>query len=477
MSERYLSRAKFWKPAREPYPEVCACIGTEIGVFHDRYWWHAAGPARQQFSLVEPEIVEQLNLVFTERYSSILLFHLYMISRSRELAIPTIMFFCEQKEPRKKAKKAVDEGGLLGKLPGFRTGHLAKLPGLGKLIQPAAGCEDDQCSSEVALVSEVYFNPAHPIKAVGMPVFVKLRGNTLQKATANIVFDGEDYAYLSVSHIFSGDALPSSTASDTGESEFDFGSGTEDEDENEYVDATSRASISSLGESSDSDSTSSVPSPMSYSEVIPLPNDQSFPNAASLEHLGNLIRYSLEMDWAVIDIQHPDVASAIHRLKDGVPHGNSKANTAVELERTDVLAHTSRGLITGRLFQEATYMRLPNSKTFQKVYQTRLDSALEMGDCGVMILDAISQEPYGYIVVSSTMKEDAYIVLANEVFQESGTRWEKSLEPSYDPLDENTSYGPSIFLIYLASRNCFGVLTDNRRCISHVVYQRSCTFY
>ncbi|KAI4946610.1 hypothetical protein J4E91_007299 [Alternaria rosae] len=439
MSERYLSRAKFWKPAPEPYPNVCACIGTEIGVFHDRYWWHAAGPARQQFSLVEPEIVEQLNSVFTERYSSILLFHLYMIGRSRELAVPTIMFFCEQKEPRKKAKKTVDEGGLLGKLPGFRTGHLAELPGLGKLIQPAAGCEDVQRSSEIGLVSEVYFDSAHPVKAIGMPIFVKLPGNTLQKATANIVFEGEDYAYLSVSHIFSGGALPPSITSDTGDSEFDFGSGTEDGDEDGHVDATSRASISSLGGSSDSDSTSSAPSPMSYSEVIPLPSDHSFPNAASLEHLGNLKRYSSEMDWAVIDIQHPDVASAIHRLKDDVSNGNSKANTAVKLERTNVVAHTSRGLITGRLSQEATYMRLPNSKTFQKVYQTVLDSALELGDCGVMILDAISEEPYGHIVVSSTMKEDAYIVSANEVFLRSGTRWEKGLEASSESLNENVS--------------------------------------
>jgi len=469
MSERYLSRAKFWKPTPEPYPDVCACIGTEIGVFHDRYWWHAAGPARQQFSLIEPEIVEQLNLVFTERYSSILLFHLYMIGRSRELAIPTIMFFCEQKEPRKKAKKAVDEGDLLGKLPGFRTGHVAKLPGLGKLIQPAAGCEDDQRSSEVALVSEVYFNSAHPITDIGMPIFVKLPGNTLQKATANVVFDGEDYAYLSVSHIFSGDALSSSTTSDTDESEFDFGSGTDDGDENEYVDATSRASISSLGESSDSDSTSSAPSPMSYSEVIPLPNDHFFPNATSLEHLGNLVRHSSELDWAMIDIQHPDVASAVHRLKHDVSNGTSQTIAAVKLERLHVVAHTSRGPITGRLSQEATYMRLPNSRTFQKVYQTMLDSALEMGDCGVMILDAISKEPYGHIVASSAIKEDAYIVSANEVFLRSDTRWERSVEAS--------SHGPSIFPIYLASRYYFVVLTNNRRCISHSIYQQSCILH
>jgi hypothetical protein len=60
-----------------------------------------------------------------------------MVGRDQVSAKPTIMFFCEDKEPRKRSKKIVNEGGLLRRLPGFRTGHRAKQPGIGLLVQPA----------------------------------------------------------------------------------------------------------------------------------------------------------------------------------------------------------------------------------------------------------------------------------------------------------------------------------------------------
>jgi hypothetical protein len=46
-----------------------------------------------------------------------------MIGFNLSSSKPTIMFFCEEKEPRKKAKKIIDNGGLLEGLPGYRTGH------------------------------------------------------------------------------------------------------------------------------------------------------------------------------------------------------------------------------------------------------------------------------------------------------------------------------------------------------------------
>lgn len=452
MSERYLSRAKFWKPAPEPYPNVCACIGTEIGFFHERYWWHAAGPARQQFSLVEPEIVEQLNSVFTERYSSIVLFHLYMIGRSREVATPTIMFFCEEKEPRKMAKKTVDEGGLLAKLPAFRTGHLAKQPRLGKLIQPATGGEEAQSSSEPGLASEVYFDSSHPVKAVGMPIFVKQADNVLRRATANAVVDGETYVYLTASHVFFDDVSSPPARSFACNSEYDFGSGTESEDEEDCLDATSRASVSSLEENSDDQSTTTKKSTSTTgSELCPYAWDQESPDKESVEespgkrpvqrrasnridrqvgvsceslkYLGNIGLYSTAQDWALISICHTRVYSKVAELKKNARKQSDQWQVIPSKGNAKIIAHTSRGHIPGQLSQSATYLRLPNSTQFQKTHEIILDSALEWGDCGASVSNALTEEPYGHIVVSSSTKQIAYIVPGIEVARTSATQW------------------------------------------------------
>ena len=416
------------------------------------------GPARQHFSLLEPEIVEQLNSVFIEQYSSILLFHLYMIGRSVEAASPTIMFFSEEKEARKRAKKALDHGGLLERLPGFRTAHLARQPGVGKLIQPAAGSDDTPQSSDSDMVTEVYFDASYPVKAIGMPIFIKHSDETFRKATANAVFEEDKCVYLSVSHVFFDDISSTPNESVVSDGEYDFGSGTEYEDEDECLNATSRASVSSFGGSlsdwpgsTTSKPSSSMHSPNTSSVVSSPVGDDRFssmvavladshigqqpahiasnqPPRGNLEYLGNMTRHSVKLDWALIEISNARVASTVHNLKASVRKEDNDLNPGTDKEPDNVVAHTSRGPIVGQLSRETVFMRLPNSTSFQKVHQIMLDSALEWGDCGVGISDAATKEPYGHVVATSATKEIAYLVPAQEVFRTSGTQWAADLE-------------------------------------------------
>jgi hypothetical protein len=130
----------WWRPAlRPPYPNVCNSLGEKAGFFHDHHWWYSAGPARDEYQRVEPEIIAQLNILFTDTIPPILHIQLYMIGRSTDTARPTIMFFGQDKDARKKAKKTVDNSDLLCRLPGFRTGHQSEDPGRGNLISPASG--------------------------------------------------------------------------------------------------------------------------------------------------------------------------------------------------------------------------------------------------------------------------------------------------------------------------------------------------
>ncbi|CAG5153695.1 uncharacterized protein ALTATR162_LOCUS3291 [Alternaria atra] len=334
------------------------------------------------------------------------------------------MFFCEEKEPRKIAKKTIDEGGLLKNLAGFRTGHLDRIPRVGRLIQPAARQEEAQQSSESGSVPEVYFDPSNPIKAIGMPIFIKQADSTLRKATANAVFDGQRCVYLSVSHVFFNDTLPPPARSIALENEFNFGSGTEDEDEEECRDATSCASVSSFEESAD-DQPKSLTSKSNSSTMSPVPstpNNQDFPDMASLVLLGQLTTFSVDLDWAVIDIHHSGVHSAVYELKTNIQSERVQEKLISKTESVNIVAETSRGPINGQLSHMAIYMRLPNATCFQEVYQVTLDSALEWGDCGVQILNTVTEQPYGHVVVSSATKKVAYIVPATPVFQKSGTR-------------------------------------------------------
>jgi len=461
MNDAYSRRVRFWGRAPRTYPEVSACIGTELGIINDRYWWNATGPAREQFGLVEPEIREQLKQLFTDQYVTTMHFCLFMIGRSAELAIPTIMFFCEEKEPRKKAKKTLDQCGLLEKLPGFRTGHLARQPGVGRLIQPATGNNGAQESSVSGAAYEVFFDTSHPIKAIGMPIFIRRSSDVLRKATANAVFADHKCVYLSVSHVFFDVSAPTNGSAGY-DSEYDFGSGTEYEEEDDLLNATSLGSVSSLGDghsspprSTTSKSAFSTPSPKTESKVsspigghpfpsletilalspiprpmnIPLDN-QPLPPPDNLRYLGSMKQHSVELDWAVIEITRSEVASTVYDLKTLLRNEGDHISPTPITKDVDVLAHTSQGPVHGRLSRDTVSMRLPNSTSFQEVHQVVLDSALEWGDCGVGISDAITEEPYGHVVATSATKDIAYIVPARRVFQASGTQWKLEMRAS-----------------------------------------------
>jgi hypothetical protein len=452
MSEPSIRGAKFWERKSKGYPDACACIGTAIGFFHDRYWWHATGPAKQQFSLVEPDIREQLNRIFQNRYTRTVHFCLFMIGRSAGAAIPTIIFFCEEKKPRKEAHEAVDKE-LLRRLPGFRTGHLARQPGVGNLIQPAREYDGTPRSSHPDPAFQVYFDPSHPVRAMGMPVFAKHSNGLLRRATANAVIDGQKCIYMSVAHIFVHGDLERFTTTADDDGEYDFGSGTEydDDDDDELINVTSRASISSLDDSSEDETASTSPlsgsstcvddipvfpwvpsgrriiSPMAFTNSV---TEQEFrdssvtlPDDKNLKYLGYISRHSTDMDWALIVVDDSDVAKILHQYE-GPPHAIHDPATRHECGiTTQIRAHTSRGPISGLLSDSATYMRLPNSASFQEVFEVALDVPLGWGDCGSGVFDAITAEPYGHVVASSESKNMAYIMAANRVSMASEIQW------------------------------------------------------
>jgi hypothetical protein len=444
--------ARFWRKSPKLYPHACASLGEVIGYFHDRHWWHPTGPAQEEFQKVEREILAELGLIFIDTYSSIVYFRLYMIGRSAETALPTIMFFCEEKEPRRRAKKAMDDGNILNTLPGFRTGHQARQPGLGMLIQPATRESQTKSRNESGSASHVYFDPSRPIKTSGMAIFVKHPSGLLRQATANVVFEAQTFMYMSVAYIISDHIVHGNDTVQDCDSDYDLGSesdGEHDEIDNR-VDITSRGSISSPDEMSvdmpDSASSSSdspkqtiesstvsttlldrlepsvgqeMPAHWPMSEDI----DILLSGTENLGVLGTIARLSMNMDWVLIEIHNETVSAFIQQEKSNVSNYRISTDQHDVQDTPRIVAHTSHGLIGGDLLDNATYIRLASSSTFEKVYQIALDSPLRDGDCGSFVVSAMTAKPHGHIVASSSAKDIAYIVPAPPVFEASGTQW------------------------------------------------------
>lgn len=448
MGDSAYRSARFWRKAPKVYPNVCTSLGTKIGFFHDKHWWYPTGHVQEEFQKIDPEILAQLGAVFTDTYSSIVYYRLYMIGRSAEAAIPTIMFFCEEKEPRKKAKKVVDEGGVLSKLPGFRTGHQASQPSTGSLVQPATNRTTiyQQDPDEDAFASEVYYDTTRSIEPIGLPIYIK-HGTSWRKASANLVFEGRKRVLLSVAHVFLSLRTPSQTTSLDDDSDFDLGSGSEDEHELYTVAVTSRASVSSPEETSDTTSLAS-PGPSTkmqttedavdesdvrrhLSPTFQTPESQTdtggslYPSMTqpdSLEYVGSLMRYSCELDWALVEISNDSKVSSI--FQSVTRFSVTSEQKRMETSASSVVVQTSHGPVRGQRINNAMRMRLPNSRTFENVYELKLATALSWGDCGAPMFLDNSQLPRGFIVASSSDRTVAYVTVAAQVFVDSNTQWD-----------------------------------------------------
>ncbi|KAH9867443.1 hypothetical protein IAQ61_008037 [Plenodomus lingam] len=436
------------------YPLACQSVGTKVGIFHGNHWWHTTGPARDAYNRKRLAIRVQLNDTFNDRCDTIVHFNLYMISRTANTAaaIPTIMFFCKEKEPRKAAKRTLDEGGILQHLPGFRTGHQSTEPGICFLVQPASQIRWKEQSKKFA--PDVYFDPGRHIETIGMPIFVD-HGEYMRQATANAVFEDERCVYISVSHVFAATSSAAQSPASNSDSDYDVGSGTEYESDGEQARNTSRASISSSEDSSDScpdsaspDSELADPVSDAISITASVQNEQSLtstrfitpgstslpslsapsvpaqaPPREKLEYLGYMSRSCDDIDCAVIQIINTEVYTIVHALKSDLQTKRQSACRDEPALASFVLTHTSSGAIPGSVLDTVSCMRLPNSPTFQEVRQVHLDRCLDWGDCGAVVSTGLAKDPYGFIVASSTDRLVAYIIPADLILESSGLKW------------------------------------------------------
>ncbi|KAF2025688.1 hypothetical protein EK21DRAFT_93008 [Setomelanomma holmii] len=448
MKKSYLDRARQFKRPSQPYPDACESIGSKIGLFHGKFWWHAQGKALQDYKAVKAEILGSLDKIFQDTYHSAICVQLFMIGRCETTAKPMVMIFSEEKEARKKAKKALDDTGLMSKLPGFQTGHAATQPGIGALVQPATEEDPEIQMPSSITTTDVLFDPRRDHHALHIPIFAKQSNGGFRRAIAFLVSWRGRYSLLSVAHVFVQSfyerAAHTADLDTTGDdSEVDLGSdiyGGGDEDD---VEITSRASMSSSEDAPDV--ASDTISPASGSSIWTNPADimdldarraepYSPTNAitepglmtintqpSDLQVLGTLIHVSIEQDYAIIEIATENLAF----IMQFIPSQLAIDNVAVEAKDANVVIYNidESERIDGKLLAETIILRLPGGSTFREFYQVELSANIAWGDCGALILDATTLELYGHIVASSATRHVAFVSPACNIFSDDKLRW------------------------------------------------------
>lgn len=408
--------------------------------------WKATGRAREMFEVFAKDIK-----IYTDECVDFIpglhcvTWSIYMIGKNPQTATLVVMFFCEERGPRRKIQDYVKQSEILRKYPGIKTNNAALPPDLENLESLAS--------------NEISHGENSNISLFGSKVVVKLshnHSNSTRIATAGGTVHHNGAAYVfTAGHLFyetsSSDPRRESKVVDD---QWEVDSDSHDESNGdteidlynkEFVESTSRASNScSYDGSSDAPSTESSPSSdpptqvddqvfalmqAAGREVIKAPSFEDTTIAINLKIIGSKpnVAFSSAATEGHVVVLSADLDYALIKFKDKNFKCNDENSNLLRPTRvfttsssdTQIITSTiSGGLMTDTLNGTPSYTRLPHSRTFQKVYTVYINGALVKGDCGSWVIDAEDGGLYGHIVAGSESTGTAYIISAQKGFED-----------------------------------------------------------
>jgi peptide-N4-(N-acetyl-beta-glucosaminyl)asparagine amidase len=420
--------------------------------------WEAKGPARDTFAQIAKEIKTYLNRC-SDPVAYPVTWSIYMIGKTKDSAMPTVMFCCVERNSRKKVRKMIADSGILGEYPGIITGDCSSAPDCDRPVQ-LAGNETSRYDLQNTLLdsgSDVLYTPSENI--LGSQIFIKTKdgnGHSLRKATAGLVFQlGDRYFVSTVAHAsMEPIELPSQGGQIGDDFEFDIdGESDYGEDIDVPINVNEKGMMSltfpsstdpslptnSMREVLTGHSSSVSEKEGAFSSVARTKTTSAFERDEralggfmnkSLELLGDLavssaVGRDTGLDYALAEIKRPDVQK-INAIRLSGGEVLYPSNISTKLTDTNVLAVTgSCGLLGGTLSGTPSFLRLPHSKDFQEVWTVRLAGCLEEGDCGSLVVDASTGDIYGHIVAGSPESGVAYIIPAYHIYDH--------LKQNFDP--------------------------------------------
>ncbi|TKA49859.1 hypothetical protein B0A49_13135 [Cryomyces minteri] len=386
------------------------------------------------------------------------------------------MFVCDELKPRKDALKIIKESQILKRYSGIKSGHTSSAPEIQQLKQLAVGNLTGHSQHNISAA-----RAKEPCDVtVGLSgkylVITSKTGNaySTRLATPGGLVQHDDKTYiLSAGHPFSPQTQPheSKMLSEDNDDEYEIDNNSDsgnDTDGADYegvdVGITSEASrtpesvrsecsTESEHGSSDTKSTRSLSfpdtsiqidegtlnswnetnvnktfeprTPTAASGYVDFAMDLN-PNTGSTVIIGQLKVLSVDLDYALIEIEGPTVLSALEELWGNESDGGTlrpKHVVTTGLEDTKIITFTASGqYMTGTLSGTPSFTRLPNSKTYQEVYMVQLNGPLAEGDCGSLVVNPETGGLYGHIVAGCEQTGTAYIMSAHNVFEDAEKR-------------------------------------------------------
>ena len=444
---------------KPPYPTLC--FGDPIGTLDSgEECWEVAGDLRKQYHTeIHPKLYERLLAIFgTASISDWISLPVYMVGQHCTDAVPTVMVCSEDENACKQAKKEIKKSGLLKGHAKFKIMCVTEDPGMRNMEQLASDANKREIGPAATRGMNVLVDRSKPLQPLGMEVWVD-HGSSLRPTTAFMSRVNGHILLRTVQHAFASAASPAKPAGTTrraavhvysdsdsdSESEPDSESDDEDEldiaitsigskspdtwsDSGSYSGNSSVLSVSS-GKSTPSidhftHSNSTVSSNLREvsSRLVPLaslpgtypPKQIAQPSRDTLISLGKLAFWSVDKDWALIEITNEELKLALERPT--ADHTMSPKPLPGLKDDAEVIAYTSSGgTLTGKFSGTPFCTRLPNSTSFQDVYRVRLSGALANGDCGSAVWNAVTGELYGHIVAGCRAMGTAYIMAAHQV--------------------------------------------------------------
>ncbi|CAN9198667.1 unnamed protein product [Alternaria alternata] len=397
--------------------------------------WEAKGEAAQQYKSMESSLLNELNQSRKESFCEVCI-SLFMIGKSPRHAKPIILISSEDKRSRQEAKAALDSSGILEDT-GFKIGVLKYLPS--GPIHPVASIRDgsldgtalyrspsSSSSSEPtpsALSSNfAYYNLNRDLQAIGMPIYVKTDENVVRMATANLLYNGKGYGYMTAAHIFDGWTKASSNKDD-GEGDlvdgipFDSDSDTDgDFYDEEYIptpqNLRSTKAVSSKPQASRVHGTWLGKSQGASSETF-LVDDEA---RSELVVLGRVSTSQKDLDFAIITVNDSKLEKQLDNLTSSGDRQHDRLS-ATKPFPSKVTAFTTHGPVDGASFHVPTLIRLPGSDRYRSLYGFTYEGSIEVGDCGSLVFSKDSRSLYGMIIAASDKEPIAYVVAGDQIVQ------------------------------------------------------------
>lgn len=433
--------------------ERCRKLNTKV--------WFPRGEIKKTFEeSLKAKIVDHLDgegLTFSQVY-----LNLYIIGRSQAEARPKVVVCCEDSAKLMTVRASIRQSKVL-KEPQFRTFDLGisswPLETEGPVDKLAAdGTEHggEQTTQRLHYPSpsiEIFTTDTYP--RLGAILFSKRLAETefIRSATAGPTLRVLDtYYLLTVGHIRDVKLIDPPSNPDVLEIDglSDSSDGVDESGGEET--ATSKGSLSFEESKSRSSSPCdivfsppgspglpSVSGPSVHSEVdrlIPGSLAERKAEGESPTHIMSSVGFidlhcadgpmtKPGLDYALVNLNSQRMDSPDHRLLNRVElHGS---DAVLELKRIAELPNDTVGVIAitssmgiqrGSLVASSTFFRDEGSPSFQKLGVVRLDGAIEEGDCGSVVIDEMTGDVYGHIVMGCSGTNLAYIVPATELYED-----------------------------------------------------------